>query len=608
MENINPDQMKAISHGDGPMLVLAGPGSGKTFVITRRIRNLIEEKKVAPDKILVITFTKNSAEEMKARFDSLMGASYPVSFGTFHAIFFYMLRTTYGYDVSSIVKEKEKKQYLKQILDGMGVDDDVYSYEAQILSDISRIKNYGSNPGEAGVRYISDDIFARIYDEYAEILKNHHKLDFDDMVLECRNMLLGNHRELVRWRENYKYILIDEFQDINPMQYDVVRLLARPSNNLFIVGDDDQSIYGFRGSKPGIMLGFMDDYKNAKKVCLSTNYRSHKEIVKTASCLIGNNTNRYKKTLVAASEKQGMVRLYGFDNSLMECEYIVRLISTQKRKGSLRDIAIIYRTNGAARLLTKALTDCKIPYSFREKPVSFFDSEVARDILAILAFASGDHSRLHFLRFMNKPVRYISRSMLGEQVNLKSMMFSPGIKPYLQKNIEALMGQLEYISKLDMYGAVNYIRKGMGYEEYVIKEALDNGRDIADIKEVLDLVEDSARGKENYKEFLAYVEEYNRELSKAAIIDEDEDRVFIMTMHGSKGLEFKMVILPGLSEGTVPQSKATTPESIEEERRVFYVALTRAKESLYLTYVRKSRTHRQEKSRFLSEMKGLEEY
>lgn len=608
MENINPEQRKAITHGDGPMLVLAGPGSGKTFVITRRIRNLIEEKKVSPDKILVITFTKNSAEEMKARFDSLMGASMPVSFGTFHAIFFYMLRSCYGYDAGSIVREKEKKQYLKRIIDGFGIDEEIYTYESQILSDISRIKNFGSNPYEAGVKYVSDEIFGRIYEEYASALKENHKLDFDDMVLECRNMLLNNHAELVRWRENYKYILIDEFQDINPMQYEVVRLLARPSNNLFIVGDDDQSIYGFRGSKPEIMLGFKEDYKDAQTVCLSTNYRSHMDIVDSASLLIGNNTNRYKKRLKAASEKKGIVRLYGFDNSQQECEHIIRLINTQKRRGDYSDVAIIYRTNGSARFLTKALTDSKIPYSFKEKPLSFFDSEVARDILAILAFASGDHSRRHFLRFMNKPVRYISRSSLSEQVNLKSMMFSPGIKQYLQRNIETLINQLEYVSKLDMYGAVNYIRKGMGYEEFIVKEALDNGRDISDIKEILDLIEDSARGKETYKQFLEYIEEYNLELARSAISDDDTDRVHIMTMHGSKGLEFKMVILPGLSEGTVPQSKATTPASIEEERRVFYVALTRAKESLYLTYVKKSRTHKQERSRFLAEIKGLEEY
>ena len=173
-----------------------------------------------------------------------------------------------------------EKQYLKRIIDGLGIDEEIYTYESQILSDISRIKNFGSNPYEAGVKYVSDEIFGRIYEEYASALKENHKLDFDDMVLECRNMLLNNHAELVRWRENYKYILIDEFQDINPMQYDVVRLLARPSNNLFIVGDDDQSIYGFRGSKPEIMLGFMDDYKDALKFRLNLQNKRQKRNLK----------------------------------------------------------------------------------------------------------------------------------------------------------------------------------------------------------------------------------------------------------------------------------------------------------------------------------------
>lgn len=608
MENMNPAQKQAVMHGGGPMLVLAGPGSGKTFVITRRIKYLIEERAVAPDKILVITFTKNSAEEMKQRFDVLMGKPMPVNFGTFHAIFFYMLRNAYGYDAGSILKEKDKKQYLKQIIDGMDVEnDEINTYESQILSDISRVKNFGSNPYGAGVKYISDEVFGRIYDGYAKLLRENHKLDFDDMVLECRNMLLNNNQELKARRENYKYILIDEFQDINPMQYDVIRLLARPENNLFVVGDDDQSIYGFRGSKPEIMLGFMDDYKEAKKVCLSTNYRSFSDIVDSASLLIGFNRNRYKKTLKAASNKKGIVRLYAFDDGLAECEHIIRLIKTQKRKGAYSDVAIIYRTNGAARLLTKTLTDSKIPYSFKEKPISFFESDIAKDILSILAFAKGDHSRRHFLRFMNKPVRYIRRDLVEEQVNLKSMMLNPDIKPYLQKNIETLIVQLEYINQLDMYSAVNYIRKGMGYEEFIIKEAHERGQDISDIKEILDLIEGSARGKESFKELMDYIEEYNRNLLKASTYDDDSDRVNIMTMHGSKGLEYRMVILPGLSEGNVPQSKATSPQSIEEERRVFYVALTRAKESLYLTYVKKSRTHKQERSRFIAEIKGVEE-
>lgn len=607
MENINPAQKQAITHVNGPMLVLAGPGSGKTFVITRRIKHLIEEAKIQPDKILVITFTKNSAEEMQQRFLSLMNGHQPVSFGTFHAIFFYMLRNTYGYDASNIIREKEKRQYMKMILDDIG-DDENYSYTERILSDISRVKNYGISPVDAGVKYVTSEVFSRIYNEYGEILKENHKLDFDDMVLECRNMLKNEPEELRRWRETYKYILIDEFQDINSMQYEVIRMLALPDNNLFIVGDDDQSIYGFRGSKPEIMLGFPEDYPGAKKVCLSTNYRSHKNIVDKAQNLIRCNTKRYKKKLEAASGSEGIVRLFGFDSSKDECEHIIRLIKTQIRRGSYSDVAIIFRTNSSARLITKAFTDNKIPYSFKEKPNSFFDSDLAKDILAILAFSHGDTSRQNFLRFMNKPVRYITRAMVEDRVDIRKMMYAPGIKLYLRKNLEILAEQIEYLGRLDIYGAINYIRKGMGYEEYMVHETLDRGRDVSEIKEILDLIEDSGRGKETYREFLDYIEEYNRDLIKAADDDDsDADKVQIVTMHGSKGLEYKMVVLPGLSDGYVPQSKATTPQSIEEERRVFYVAMTRAKESLYLTYVKKSRTHKQERSRFLCELKGLEE-
>lgn len=608
MESINPDQKLAICHVNGPMLVLAGPGSGKTFVITRRIKHLIEEEHIPADQILVITFTKNSAEEMRERFIALMnGAACPVSFGTFHAIYFYMLRIAYGYDASNIIKEKEKRMYLRMVIESIGDDELQEDYIERILSDISRVKNDGANPGSSGVNYISESLFERVYSEYARILSDNRKLDFDDMVLQCRDMLVSRPDELNRWRETFKYILIDEFQDINPMQYEVIKLISAPHNNLFIVGDDDQSIYGFRGSKPEIMLAFPGEFPGCKMVNLSVNYRSRQEIVEKATCLINRNSDRFKKKLQAHKKERANVRLGEFKTLQEEGEFILRIINTSRRQGSLSDVAIIFRTNGAARYITKVLTDCKIPYYFREKPMSFFDSDIAKDILAILAFINGDHRRNVFLRFMNKPVRYIPRSIVDNDiVSLRSLMLKPGLKPYLIKNIEKLGGDLEYISKLDIYSAINYIRKGMGYEEWLMSDGNERGKDIQELKNVLDLIQESAKDKDGYDELLKYMDEYNEGLQKS-YADEDEDRINIVTMHGSKGLEYKTVIIPGLSEGYVPQSKAMTEKSIEEERRVFYVAMTRAKENLYLTYVKKSSTNRHEMSRFLGEIKGLVE-
>lgn len=609
VENINPVQRQAICHGEGPMLVLAGPGSGKTFVITRRIRHLIMERNVAPENILVITFTKNSADEMEQRFRELMGAGYPVRFGTFHAIFFQMLSVAYGYDGNNIIREKDKRIFMRSVIERVESDEPLYEYVERILSDISRVKNEGIRPSEASINYISNELFVKIYDEYRKILRSEAKLDFDDMVLECREMLREG-RELRKWQELYKYILIDEFQDINPMQYDVINMLTANTSNLFVVGDDDQSIYGFRGSRPDIMKAFPVDYKGTKVINLSINYRSRQDIVDKASSLITCNKNRYNKKLEANNKLKGQVILKAFDDQKKESEYIVKLIETTMRMGRYSDIAVIYRTNGAARFLTKELTDRHIPYNFREKPVSFFSHDIAKDILAMLAFVSGQRNRQNFLRFMNKPVRYITREMVmtmpSENIDIRRLLGDSINKPYLYKNIDKLLRDMEYLARLDMYAGVKYIRRIMGYEEWLIIDTKEKGKDIIEAKEELDLIEECAKGKETYADMCSYIEEYEMALRDASI-NSDDDRINILTMHGSKGLEYKTVILPDLSEGYVPQSKAVSIEAIEEERRVFYVAMTRAKDNLYLTYVKKNKINRHDKSRFLSEIHGLKE-
>jgi len=609
VENINPAQKQAICHGEGPMLVLAGPGSGKTFVITRRIRHLVTELGVKPENILVITFTKNSAEEMEQRFRNLMDISAPVRFGTFHAVFFHMLSVAYGYDSSNIIREKEKRRYLNMVLGNIESDEPLGEYAERILSDISRVKNDGGDPREASVGYIDKELFARIYDDYSQMLKKESKLDFDDMVLECRDMLRNNRKELDSWRDLYKYILIDEFQDINPMQYDVIRMIAAPSNNLFVVGDDDQSIYGFRGSRPDIMRSFPSDYKETQIVNLLVNYRSRQAIVDMSVSLIECNKNRFKKKLEANNKSKAAVILSSFDSQKEEAEYILKVIDTSARKGSYSDIAIIYRTNSAARFMTKALTDRHIPYNFREKPISFFDHDIAKDIMAIIAFANGRRNRQNFLRFMNKPVRYITRDMvmsMSDDIDPHALLEKSINKQYLLRNIRKLISDIEYISNLDVYGGIKYARKVMGYEEWLIADYRERGKDISEAKEELDLLEESARGQETYADMCSYIEEYNSKLQEAAVTS-DEDRINIVTMHGSKGLEYNTVIIPGLSEGYVPQSKAVSIDDIEEERRVFYVAMTRAKERLFLTYVKKSKINRHDKSRFISDIRGLKE-
>lgn len=598
------EQLLAIEHLDGPMMVLAGPGSGKTYVITRRIEHMIKVHKVNASNILVITFTKASAMEMQERFEKLMGNEYaPVNFGTFHAIYFHIIKEEYNMDFSNIITEKEKYQYMKQVIDDINDDCIDNTMAEQLLTDISRIKNDGISPLDYKITYITNDIMLEIYNRYKKYMEADKKIDFEDMVLMCRNLFKNNSSILEKWRNIYRYILIDEFQDINPMQYEVIKMLAEPLYNLFVVGDDDQSIYGFRGSKPGIMLGFPDEYNDCKKILLSNNYRSTCSIVNNAVSFINHNKIRFMKDIKATKDSGRDIDTIAFNDKDEQQKYILKVINTKKRNGCYNDIAVIFRTNKATRLLTTTLTEHKIPYRFKDKPKSYFSHNVAKDIIAILSFANGENTRANFLRFMNKPVRYISRNMLSDTViDLDKLINNNRDKQYLKRHLLKLKHDVNTIKNMDIFSAITYIRNGMQYEEFVIKEAKDKGADITEIKEIFALLKESSRGINTYKEYINFIKEYEDNLKESSETDDDEDRVTLITMHSSKGLEYDTVIIPDVNEGNVPQGKSLTDAAIEEERRVFYVAMTRAKENLILTYIKKNKENRLMPSRFINEI------
>lgn len=597
------EQTQAIRHGDGPMMVLAGPGSGKTYTITRRIQYLIEHHKVPPEQILVITFTKAAALEMQERFERLMGGGQNVTFGTFHAIYFHILRRSYHYDQSDIITEKEKREYLKEALEQeLGEEESMDSFLPLLLNEIGKIKNEGLPVDKNQAVYLPEGSFEKIFKTYQRRMQAEHKVDFDDMAPLCLHLLQSQPELLSMWQNVYRYLLVDEFQDINRMQYEVVKLLALPQNNLFVVGDDDQSIYGFRGSDPSIMLGFPKDYPGCGRVLLQDNYRCTKDIVKSAVKLIGHNKNRFLKKLQAKKEGDQDVILTGCDSKEAEAEEIVSLIKYYRQYGEYRDIAVLMRTNLNASVLAQKLAQGKIPFWQKEKTKNLFEDPMAQDLLAMLHFAHGEKKRGYFLRFMNKPVRYLRRDMVAEQVDIDRMLEVPG----LGKNRIMLLRRLQYdllqIQEMEPYAAVNYIRKGIGYDGWVVKKAREKHRDYASDLELLDQIQNSAKGMESFPAWLEMIENYRQNLERMEAPSEKEDAVSLVTMHGSKGLEYKIVILPDVNEGNVPQKKAVTQKEMEEERRVFYVAMTRAKEKLFLFYVKKTQQNRLMPSRFLKEI------
>lgn len=618
--NLNEAQSGAITHGEGAMLVLAGPGSGKTLVITQRIKYLIEERNVNPEDILVITFTKAAAKEMQERFLRIMDrGSCPVSFGTFHATFFQILRRTYKFTAENIIRESDKYRLISQILEEMPQEqgegenrtdkarDNDGDFVQSLLSEISAIKNNGITPQEFQSETVPQEQLEYIYAAYKREMNSHRLVDFDDMVLLCRDLLLSRPDTLKMWQERFKYILIDEFQDICPLQYEVVRLLAKPQDNLFIVGDDDQSIYGFRGSRPELMLNFEKDYPCAKRILLNVNYRSRRDIVDAAGKIIAHNRVRFEKQVETQNPHMDGVKVYSFESKQKQAENIALLIRQymSREDAHYSDIAILYRTGSHMMHTLPCLTREEIPFRVNEKPKNIYQTPIARDITAYLRYALREDSVSDFLRLMNSPVRYIRRSHVpSKPFGMYDLLQSCKNEDYVVRNIVKLYEDFAFIRGLNPFSAVNFIRKGVGYDAHVKKQCAERGLDSAEKLAELDGLQQLAKGFDTIGEWLEHIEGYDAMMQAASGKSQsgNEDAVSIVTMHASKGLEWKIVILPDVNEGVVPHKKAVTDAELEEERRMFYVAMTRAKEKLFIFYIHEKEAGSFLPSRFLNEI------
>lgn len=604
--NINEGQKKAIEHLNGPMLVLAGPGSGKTFVITRRTANLIEQYGINPSNILVITFTKAAAVEMKERFVKLMGGNMPVTFGTFHSVYFTILRYAYNYNASNIVREEQRISNIRDSVQKLNLDiEDEADFINDVLSEISRVKNEGANINNYSSTSCADDVFRKIYNSYDNYLVSSNLLDFDDMLVMCYELLKERKDILSAWQKKYQYILIDEFQDINKVQYDVIKLIASPNNNIFAVGDDDQSIYGFRGAKPEIMLNFEKDFVNAKRVLLDTNYRSVETVVECAKKVIGHNKIRFDKDIIAGSKERVPVIIKEFAGQREENDYIFSKIKEYKNKGhTYSDMAILFRTNVGPRLIIQKLMEYNIPFKTKDSIPNIFEHFIAKNIISYIKIALGDNSRYEFFQIMNKPKRYISRdSIKGETVNFDELCYLYRDKAWLVERINKLVYDLRMLRKMSPFAGVNYIRHAIGYEDYLKEYAEYRRMKFEDLLETLDEIMETAREFRTYDEWFNHMENYSKELQRQAKKQlENIDGISLATFHSSKGLEYKDVFIIDANEGITPHNKALLDDDIEEERRMFYVALTRAKENLCVCYVNERYNKKLVPSRFVGEM------
>lgn len=608
--SLNHAQTEAVAHNEGPCMVLAGPGSGKTLTIAKRIEYLITKYKVRPEEILVITFTKYAAWEMKNRTRSICGpSSYAVTFGTFHGIYYGILKWAYRLNQSNLLSDEEKYRILREILPGIDWDqepeaDEEKDYLQELAIEIGNVKNNCMDIEEyEPVKYTTEK-FRKLYRTYEETKKKYRKIDFEDMLIQCRDLFMKRPDILKKWQEKFQYILVDEFQDVNQAQYDVVRMLAAPQDNLFVVGDDDQSVYGFRGAKPGIMMEFMKDYPKARQILLDVNYRSSGYIVKGALRVIGNNKIRFEKKIEAFRKPDETVHVQEVKDPVQEAEYVLERIREYREKGvSYTEMAVLYRTNVDARAMSELMTEYQIPFVMKEHLNNIYEHFIALDMISYLRLSQGEYDRKYFLQIANRPNRYLTReSMKTGNVSYESLRRYYRDKDWMVDRIDQLEWDMKMICDKTPYAAIQYIRKRMGYDEFLKEYAAYRKISSEDLFAVLEEIWQNSKGYGTIKEWFEHIESYGKMLKEQNKKNGEKEGVNLMTMHAAKGLEFDTVFVIEANEGSCPYKKATADEEIEEERRLFYVAMTRAKRKLVISYVKEKNGKDMTPSRFVSEL------
>ena len=609
-KKLNGNQRLAVCHEMGPMLVLAGPGSGKTTVLLCRILRLLERGLARPTQILALTFSKTAAEEMRERFRKARGAE-GVAFGTFHSIFFRILRSRYGWSVEQVFQEEERRNVLREILEEMKWDiPDLEEYISVFFSQLSLMNSELETVHQFEPVGMAVEEFRKLFHAYERYKERHEKIDFDDMLTLCYQLLKEDEKVRTFWQNKYKFILVDEFQDVNQAQFACLQILAEGHQNLFVVGDDDQSIYAFRGARPDFLLHFPTIYPTAKKVILNTNYRSTERVISLAERVIGNNEVRFIKDMKGTGAEGDKVTFFLAEDTAAEAACIAEKIAGLLDEGvPLTEIAVIYRTNLQGGAFARELYKRGIPYDLRDNSGNVYEHWIAKDLLAYLLLAENEESDSALRRILNKPKRYIGKDLLAEAETMpynlmRSFFVCPSLKKWQEEHLENLRIDLSQIRKKQPYDGLKYIRKVIGYDEYLEEFAAYRRTSAQVLWEIADEVMETAKDCTDAKMFRDRLEEMSRQM-KEQTRNKGQQRtgVALMTMHGAKGLEFQAVFLPTLVEGVVPHEKGL--EQIEEERRLFYVAMTRAGEKLCLSAVRKRYEKEKDPSRFLAEM-GLD--
>jgi len=610
---LNAAQVEAANHFGGPMMVLAGPGSGKTTVIINRVINLLEKYRVEPENILVITFTKSAATEMKSRFLKLSNSpsGRGVIICTFHSLFYRIISKQHDYGLDSVLEESERKAVIKNIAVKLGAafDDDTI---ATVMKEISYIKNDMLEPENYHSLEISDTLFQDILRFYEEYKTRRGKLDFDDMMIKCHELLTGSEAALAVWRKRFKYILIDEFQDINKIQYECIKLLAAPENNLFIVGDDDQSIYRFRGARPEFLLHFPREYKNAKQTLLNINYRSTENIIRLCNTIIEQNSVRYGKALRGTGRSGNSPMLIRNDDIDTEAAAVTKRIIKLSERIPYSEMAVVYRVNIQSRAFIDSFVNNNIPFQVKDEAPSIYEHWICKDITAYLALSQDAYLFDEAARIINRPTRYINTAYIREAKKhkdrglIESLLANNKLKHWQRNRVTELVMQLSMLKKRKPCDAYKYIREIADYNEYIRSYCQYKKIRTDGLFEVLDELMEGAKPFDDIASYIGHIE-----MAKEAAKDKSREKdkpaagVTLSTMHGVKGLEFSAVFIISAVSGLIPHERSKSPAEIEEERRLFYVGATRAKDLLYISIIKNRYENKVEPTEFLDVVQKL---
>lgn len=557
--------------------------------------------------MLAVTFTRAAAVQMRERYLSLSGQrATEVTFSTFHGIFYAVLRGACGISGRNLLSGGPKLRLLEALLDRLGLAGSQPRQQAETLEqELSCLKSRSVQWEEFSPESVNKEDFPAVYREYKRMLEERGLLDFDDLLVKSLALFKQNPRTEERWQRRFSHILVDEFQDIDAVQYELLRRLALPENELFLVGDDDQSIYGFRGAKPEIMLGAPGDYPGMKVIRLEKNYRCMPKIVEASRRLIGHNRKRYEKNIRSAAAEGGRIELFPCRDRREETDRLAGQIRREIKEGEkLSNIAVLTRTNSGLGSVILRLMEGDIPFCLTGKISDLSEHFIWKDMEAYLRLAGGERARKLLFRVLNRPERYLPRTLFQEeQVDFTAARLSCGDREGMTRAVGILERDLDLLAGLPPYAAVNYIRYGMGYGSYLEKYAAERGADPESVLEILENLQQMAAGKRNLSEYRETLRQYRRKIREPEA-DRPAEGIWLGTLHRAKGLEFTSVHIPDINEANIPRRQADTGEALEEERRMLYVGITRTRKNLYLYYRKPDGSGRHQPSRFLGELRG----